>query len=310
MYSQQLKTFVRVAERGSLSKAAEDLYVTPASVMKQINALEARLEVTLFTRTNHGMALTEAGQYLYGAARDMMAESERVIRQARAIQRKSAKTIRVGSSFLNPGNVLIDLWNRISPAPAEYRFKIVPYDDDHQRILSVVSSLGKTMDFLVGALNSAQMLRLSRFYQLGEYRLCVAVPRNHRLAEKEMLSLNDLHGERLVAVKGGDTLQLDRLRELLKLTHPQIILEDADYFYDLETFNHCEVTGSLLLTLDAWANIHPALATLPVDWDFTVPYGILYAPDISGPAKEFLEELQALHTQYSSDMQLAADSSL
>ena len=61
MYSQQLKTFVLVAERGSLSKAAEELYVTPASVMKQINALEDRLEVTLFTRTNQGMALTEAG---------------------------------------------------------------------------------------------------------------------------------------------------------------------------------------------------------------------------------------------------------
>ena len=212
--------------------------------------------------------------------------------QIQGLQQQSAKTIRVGSSFLNPGNVLIDLWNRVSPDPGEYRFKIVPYDDDHQKILSVVSSLGKTMDFMVGSFNSAQMLRLSRFCQLGEYRLCVAVPRNHRLAGREMLSLNDLHGERLVAVKQGDTLQLDRLRELLKLTHPQIILEDADYFYDMETFNHCEVTGSLLLTLDAWAGIHPALATLPVDWDFTVPYGLLYAPDLSSPAKEFLGRLQ------------------
>lgn len=292
MYSQQLNAFVLVAQRGSLSKAAEDLYVTPASVMKQINALEDRLEVTLFTRTNQGMALTEAGRYLYGAAQKLMAESEAAVQNARAIQQQSIKTIRVGSSFLNPGNVLIDLWNRIGPNPTEYRFKIVPYDDDHQKILSVVSSLGKTMDFMVGSFNSAQMLRLSRFFQLGEYKLCIAVPRNHRLAGKATLSLNDLHGERLVAVKSGDTLQLDRLRELLKLTHPQIILEDADYFYDLETFNRCEVTGSLLLTLDAWAGIHPALVTLQVEWDFTVPYGLLYSPDISSPAKDFLSKLQ------------------
>ena len=142
-----------------------------------------------------------------------MAEAEAAVQKARAIQQQSAQTIRVGSSFLNPGNVLIDLWNRISPAPTEYRFKIVPYDDNHQKILSVVSSLGKTMDFMVGSFNSAQMLRLSRFCQLGEYRLCIAVPRNHRLAGKERLSLHDLHGERLVAVKSGDTLQLDRLRE-------------------------------------------------------------------------------------------------
>ena len=150
------------------------------------------------------------------------------------------------------------------------------------------------MDFMVGSFNSQQMLNISRFYQLGQYRLCIAVPRNHPLASKERLSLSDLHGERLIVVKSGDTLQLDRLRELLKMTHPQIILEDANYFYDLNTFNTCEVTGSLLLTLDAWAGIHPALATVPVDWDFTVPYGLLYALDPSAQAAEFLERLQAL----------------
>lgn len=52
MYSQQVKTLIQVADRGSLSKAAEDLFVTPASVMKQMNALESRLELTLLKRTN------------------------------------------------------------------------------------------------------------------------------------------------------------------------------------------------------------------------------------------------------------------
>ena len=69
MYSRQVQVFVRAAERGSFSMATEDLYVTPASVMKQINALENRLGLTLFRRTNQGVELTEAGQYLYGAAK-------------------------------------------------------------------------------------------------------------------------------------------------------------------------------------------------------------------------------------------------
>ena len=71
MYSQQIKTFVQVAERGSLSKAAEDLFVTPASVMKQMNALEERLGLTLLKRTNHGIELTEAGKYIYQSAKQM-----------------------------------------------------------------------------------------------------------------------------------------------------------------------------------------------------------------------------------------------
>ena len=288
MYNQQIKTFIQVADQGSLSKAAEDLYVTPASVMKQMNALESRLELTLLKRTNQGVELTEVGKYIYDVAKNMIAESEEAVLKARSIQQRELKTIRVGSSFLNPSKVLTDLWNQISDFSTEYRIKIVPYSDDHEQILSVVASLGKTMDFMVGVFGSQQMLSISEFCELGRYQLCVAVSRNHRLASKEQLSLNDLHGEHLIVVKSGDALYLDDLREMLKMTHPQIIFEDAHYFYDIETFNTCEATGSLLLTLDAWSNIHPSLVTLPVEWNFTVPYGLLYSPNISGEAAEFL----------------------
>lgn len=288
MYNQQIKTFIQVADRGSLSKAAEDLYVTSASVMKQMNALESRLELTLLKRTNQGVELTEVGKYIYDVAKNMIAESEEVVLKAKSIQQRELKTIRVGSSFLNPSKVLTDLWNQISDFSTECRIKIVPYSDDHEQILSVVASLGKTMDFMVGVFGSQQMLSISEFCELGRYQLCVAVSRNHRLASKEQLSLNDLHGEHLIVVKSGDALYLDDLREMLKMTHPQIIFEDAHYFYDIETFNTCEATGSLLLTLDAWSNIHPSLVTLPVEWNFTVPYGLLYSPNISGEAAEFL----------------------
>ena len=264
------------------------MFVTPASIMKQMNALEERLGVTVLKRTNQGIELTEAGKYIYKVAKKIIAESEDAVLKAKAIQQREMKTIRVGSSFLNPSNILIDLWNRIRPDSTEYRIKIVPYNDDHNHILSVVASLGDTMDFMVGVFGSQQMLSISNFYELGRCHLCIAAPRNHRLAAKTKLSLHDLHCEHLVVVKSGDALYLDKLREILKMTHPQIILEDAHYFYDMETFNACEVTGSLLLTLDAWAGIHPSLVTLPVEWDFMVPYGLLYSPNISDEAAAFL----------------------
>ena len=138
MYNQQVKTLIQVADRGSLSKAAEDLFVTPASVMKQMNALESRLELTLLKRTNQGVELTEAGKYIYAYAKKMIAESEEAVQKARAIQQRELKTIRVGSSFLNPSHVLTDLWHKIEGGSSEYRIKIVPYNDDHDQIMSVV----------------------------------------------------------------------------------------------------------------------------------------------------------------------------
>ena len=288
MYNPQIKTFIYVADKGSFSKAAESLFITPASVMKQMNALEERLDLKLLKRTNQGIVLTDAGKYIYESAKKVIADAEDAVLKAKTIQRRAAKTIRVGSSFLNPGKVLIDLWNEINPASMEYRFKIVPYDDNREQILSVVQSLGSKLDFMVGTFNSQQMLNISEFYELGRYHLCVAVPRNHRLASKSNLSLSDLHGEHLITVKSGDTVQLDEFRDKLKMTHPQILFEDTHYFYDLETFNTCEATGSLLLTLDAWADIHPSLVTLPVDWDFSVPYGLLFSKNLSDEAASFL----------------------
>ena len=52
MYNPQLETFIRAADAGSFSKAAEESYITPTAVIKQINLLEASLDVKLFERTH------------------------------------------------------------------------------------------------------------------------------------------------------------------------------------------------------------------------------------------------------------------
>lgn len=67
MYNPQLETFIRVADAGSFNKAAEQSYITPTAVIKQINLLEADLGVKLFARTHRGLTLTKAGMSLYNA---------------------------------------------------------------------------------------------------------------------------------------------------------------------------------------------------------------------------------------------------
>ncbi len=65
MYNPQLETFIKVADAGSFNKSAEKLYITPTAVIKQINLLEAELDVKLFERTHRGLTLTKAGKSLY-----------------------------------------------------------------------------------------------------------------------------------------------------------------------------------------------------------------------------------------------------
>ena len=52
---------------------------------------------------------------------------------------------------------------------------------------------------------------------------------------------------------------------------------DAPSFYTLDTFNTCAREGFLMETLDAWEGVHPGMVTLPMSWDYAVPYGIVYA---------------------------------
>lgn len=69
MYNPQLETFIRVADAGSFNRAAEESFITPTAVIKQINSLESALEVKLFDRSHRGLTLTKAGRSLYQDAK-------------------------------------------------------------------------------------------------------------------------------------------------------------------------------------------------------------------------------------------------
>jgi DNA-binding transcriptional LysR family regulator len=58
--------FVRVVELGSFTKAADALAMSKAAVSKYVNRLEQRLDARLLHRTTRRLALTEAGQALFG----------------------------------------------------------------------------------------------------------------------------------------------------------------------------------------------------------------------------------------------------
>lgn len=73
-----LETFVRIAERQSLSGAARDLGTSQPSVSRQLAALESRLGVVLVRRTTHDVTLTPDGLALLADARRMIGEWEAI----------------------------------------------------------------------------------------------------------------------------------------------------------------------------------------------------------------------------------------
>lgn len=76
MELRQLKYFVKVAELLSFSKAAKALYITQSTLSQQIKQLEDELDVALFFRNNHKVALTEAGETFLEGAKKTLADAD------------------------------------------------------------------------------------------------------------------------------------------------------------------------------------------------------------------------------------------
>lgn len=76
--SRQLRYFLAVVDNGSVTKAAEVLYVAQPALSQSLRALEAELGAALFRRVPRGMELTGAGAALVGPARQVVQSSRRV----------------------------------------------------------------------------------------------------------------------------------------------------------------------------------------------------------------------------------------
>lgn len=91
-----LRYFVAVAEEGTLTRAAQRLFVSQPALTKQIKQLETQLGVRLFTRSRTGMTLTEAGRTLAEQAPALLAGWGRVLRETRSAASRAARVLRVG----------------------------------------------------------------------------------------------------------------------------------------------------------------------------------------------------------------------
>ena len=83
MMNNNLRVFIRVAERGSFTQTANELYISQPAVSRAIKALEDELKVKLFFRDKrNGLILTDAGEKILLLARQMADNENRIYQTA------------------------------------------------------------------------------------------------------------------------------------------------------------------------------------------------------------------------------------
>lgn len=292
MYNPQLETFLCVAEAGSFNKAAERLYISPPAVIKQINLLEESLDLQLFVRTHRGLQLTSAGRSLVQDAKYIIQYCKDSVTRAKNAMQAGESVIRIGTSPMTPAQVLVDLWPRLQEDCPGTKFQLVPFDNTPENAREILGNLGKNIDVVAGIFDETMLnLRRCAGLEISREPICCAVSVHHRLAGKDQLTVQDLYGENLMLMRRDWSHYVDMLRDDIWKNHPKIHIVDFD-FYDVGAFNQCENNNCVLMAVENWRYVHPLLKILPVDWNYTIPFGLLHAREPSPLVRNFLRAVE------------------
>ena len=293
MLSPQLLTFIAVAKHGSFSKTAEITYVSPTAVMKQIDALEERIGVTLFRRTNHGLTLTEAGESVLSDAKYLSEYATRAEEKAREIDRKeNHQSIRIGTSLMTPAKFILDIWAEIQNIAPNLKVELIPFENTPENAREILSNLGMQIDVVAGIYDEDfKVERGFRTVRLEDKKVSFAVPLTSPLATKRSIFPADLKKSGVMFIKKGWNKYIDKLRVACEKADVKI----TDFpFFNLSAFNEAVKQNMPIIAISGWENVHPLMKIIPSKTVVTVPYGIMYSLEPSKHVQQFVNAVQSI----------------
>lgn len=293
MFDGRFETFIKVAECGSFTKAAEELYITPTAVMKQINALEKQLGAILFDRTNHGLCLTKAGESFLQDARYILEYFERAERKAREIHDgENRRSIRIGTSVMTPAKFILDVWAQIRSRMPTLKIELIPFENNPVNSVEILRNLGQHIDVVAGLYDDA-FLRERRCLAAHMYdkKILLAVPVSHALSAESLITIEKLKNRKVLFIRRGWNTYIDELRN--KLEAKGVKTEDFEMF-NISAYNRAVTENIPIITVEGWEDMYPLLKLIPADWEDSIPFGVFYSPTPTKLVKKFIDLLSSI----------------
>lgn len=192
-----LKHFVAVAEFASFTKASERLFVSQPTLSRQVQDLEALLGASLFVRSRTSLALTPAGVRLLAEAKDIIRRCDDLPQTVRHGADAIGGTLAIGyQGFLNTG-IMYSMMKAVVGAHPDVDLVLSrgnPPELRHNLLVGVCDVI-----FTLRACVKGTAQVESR--KVAGNRLQVAVPRTHRLADRAVVRLSELGGDRIIMLE-------------------------------------------------------------------------------------------------------------
>ena len=194
MNTDQLKSFIQVAENLNFARAAEILKITQSAVSRQIHSLEDELGTKLLHRTTRTVTLTPAGISFLEDAKNVMGRLKVAGQKIQRHQSTNIQVLTIGCQ--NEAN--LDLLCKVLKSckqqiPELYPFlKVIP----HRSILGLFYQ--DELDLLFGFQEDIPIKNDTIYKELFQIPLCCIVPASHPYAERPELAKEELYLENIV----------------------------------------------------------------------------------------------------------------
>lgn len=238
MNIRQLKAFTAVMDSGLVSKAADEIGVTQPNVSKLIRQIEDELGVRLFERSRGRLFPTPEATYLRNFANSILGQLNEATRFLKDYGNMRAGDLRI-MSIAGPSLFFLpNLINEFVPARSQVNVSLMAWNSSS--IVNWISNYQAGIG-IVEIYESNPFLKLDHF----DLRCMCAIPRDHKLAAKEVITPVDLASERL-AVNAPDHPLFEQVQAIFKAQNCQMNIQfQSDIF--LPKFTMIEKRGLIAI---------------------------------------------------------------
>lgn len=277
MNTQQLESFLSVAEHLNFARAAEALNITQSAVSRQIHALEDELGTKLFHRTSRSVVLTPSGVMFHEDAKNFMRNLRIATAKIGRHSKENIQVLAIGCSSETDGRLLAKLLQGCRKNLPELHpfLQVIP----HRSIISLFFQ--GDLDVLFGFQENVPAHDGIIYRELLKIPVCCAVSPEHKYAEKERISEQELCSENIIICYSYPIPS--------KVLNRQKSLEKN---YELSNVYYCDNPDAQKVLVKAGYGfaILPQttlddrdICYIPLEDEGTVSYGVFYKKDTSNP---------------------------
>jgi len=187
----RLRQFIAIGDLGSITAAAASLHISQQALSSSMQQLEKDLNATLFRREGRRLTLTRAGELLLAEGRALLAAARTVSERVQQAAGGDAEVFVIGHTPAVSGN---EAYTLLEPAitafpEASFTFRQLYPDQLNDAVLDGTVHLGLRR----GVLPTNELATAI----LGYDRVRLALPREHRLADRASVDIHELAGDRI-----------------------------------------------------------------------------------------------------------------